>query len=133
MIEMHGWITIRETYECIEDEEENIREVLSQIKEEIKKIKCSDLEIKVQNGDFYTEFSLFTNRQGSNTEELFLFFKRVGTLAKGSYGLIYFWDDEDSHGKDNTFQVWVLARGNICIKDDMFLSPAIPTIEDACY
>ena len=44
--------------------------------------------------------------------------------------MIYLYNDEDRNGKENQFQVFLLARGKIEEKADPFLSPIIPTIED---
>ncbi|MEZ6068903.1 MAG: Imm7 family immunity protein [Pirellulales bacterium] len=61
-------------------------------------------------------------------------FQWVAENAPGSYGLLYVHDDEDrSRGIDhsNCFRVWRLCRGQLDEFDDPFLSPVIPTIEDA--
>lgn len=130
MIELHGWITIREHYEAIETEEENIDIVVSYIKEELNKQLWFHPQIKVLNGEYYMEFTLFANHKNSELEEVFQLYNIIGQAAKGSYGLIYLHDDEDNGGKENEFQVFVLAKGKVKQCKDSFLSPFIPLVED---
>lgn len=130
MIELHGWLTIRETYEAIFEEEEQIDLLVEKIQEEIHKLSWFKPEIKAQNGECFIEFSLFANRINPKSLEVFELYKQIGKIAKGSYGLIYFYDDGDTNGKENQFQVFSLARGVIKENRDPFLSPIIPTIED---
>lgn len=53
-------------------------------------------------------------------------------MAEGSYGLIYLYDDEAA-GRENQFQVFSLSRGSVKEFSDFYLSPIVPTIEDAEY
>lgn len=71
------------------------------------------------------------NRKDSETKEAFALSQKIGEIAEGSYGLIYLYDDEDTTGKENQFQVFVLARSIVKEVHDTFLSPITPTIEDA--
>lgn len=130
MIELHGWVTIRETYTATFEEEEKIDLLVARIKKEIGKLSWFKPEIKAQNGEWYVEFTLFSNRINTQISEVFELFKQIGKLAEGSYGLIYLYNDEDSHGKENQFQVFSLAKGLIKENIDSFLSPIIPMIED---
>lgn len=130
MVELHGWITIRETYRAIFEEEEKIDEVVARIKDEINKLSWFKPEIKTQNGEYFIEFTLFSNRINPQILEVFEFLIRISKLADGSYGLIYLYNDEDVNGKENQFQVFSLARGVIKENTDPFLSPIIPKIED---
>ena len=128
MLELHGWVTIRETYEV--DGEDNIDVVIDKINEEIEHLLYFKPQIRVKNGTYFLEFSLFPNRANSETQEVFKLYKRIGELAVGSYGLIYLHDDEEE-GKENQFQVFSLARGVVRELDDIYLSPIVPVIEDA--
>ncbi|MDE7204431.1 MAG: immunity 7 family protein [Lachnospiraceae bacterium] len=130
MIELHGWVTIRETYKVTFDEEEHIEIIVQKIRDEIDKLHWFKPIIKVMNGEWFLEFSLFSNRKDSRSREIFELYKRIGEIALGSYGLIYLYDDEDMEGKENLFQVFSLARGIVEEREDSFLSPVIPTIED---
>lgn len=67
-------------------------------------------------------------------EDIIDLYQWVAENLPGSYGLLYIHDDEDCYGEaDNTnrFVVWKLARGILTKEEDSFLSPCIPTIEDA--
>lgn len=130
MIELHGWVTIRETYKATFDEEEKVDLLVKRIQEIIEKSSWFKPEVKAQNGDWFIEFSIYTNRINSQTQEVFELYKNIGEIAEGSYGLIYMYNDEDTNGKENQFQVFSLARGIVKENIDPFLSPIIPTIED---
>ncbi len=129
MIELHGWVTIRETYK-VTFEEDNEGTFIEMIKKEIKNLSWFKPQIKILNGEWFLEFTIFANRKNSQTEEVFKLYNRIGELAEGSYGLIYLYDDEDV-GKENQFQVFSLSKGSIKEFRDSYLSPIVPTIEDA--
>lgn len=129
MLELHGWVTIRETYKVTDNEEENIDIIIEKLKREVEKLSWFKPQINALNGSCFLEFTLFSNRQNPQTQEVFRFYKRIGELAEGSYGLIYLYDDEDER-KGNEFQVFSLSRGTVKEFSDSYLSPIIPTIED---
>lgn len=55
----------------------------------------------------------------------------VRTRLPGSWGLLYERDDETTLPPGpNAFRVTVLARGELSVRSDPFLSPCIPVIED---
>jgi hypothetical protein len=131
MIELHGWITLRESYEY-DCENDNLGNIVMGIEKHINSMyfQPSELSLKRLNGVPSISITFRANRK---TEEIKSIFDLLGTIAdcaKGSYGLIYLHDDEDVDGKDNLFQVFVLARGIITEANDIFLSPFIPTVED---
>ena len=130
MIELHGWVTIRETYKAAFCEEDHIETIVQNIQDEIDRLRYFKPVLTAMNGDYFLEFSLFSNRQDSRSREIFELYKRIGEIAPGSYGLVYLYDDEDTVGKQNLFQVFSLARGIMKEREDSFLSPVIPTIED---
>lgn len=130
MVELHGWITIRETYSAFFKEEEKIDLLVARIKDEINRLSWFKPEIKAQNGEWFLEFTLFSNRINPQVLEVFEFCTWIGKVADGSYGLIYLYNDEDINGKENQFQVFSLTRGVVKENNDPFLSPIIPTIED---
>lgn len=101
MVEVHGWITLRETYKLVEDE----------------------------NGEYFIEFSRYANHRSGDVMDLLSLFETVGRIAEGSYGLLYMHDDEDREHY-NDFVVYRLARGRVTVFQDSFLSPLIPVVED---
>lgn len=131
MIELHGWLTVRETYEAIEESEEILLQQIEKIKEEIENLTWFKPELAGQNGTFFVQFTLCHNRLPNfQNSEVYGFFKRVGEIAPGSYGLIYLYDDEAQGSKKNEFQVFVLRRGVVEQLSDTFLSPFIPKVEN---
>ncbi|HYI77845.1 MAG TPA: Imm7 family immunity protein [Chryseolinea sp.] len=56
-------------------------------------------------------------------------FNWLGQHAPGSYGLLYYQDNETKEMDDN-FKVLVMKKGKVTEKADPFLSPRAPTIED---
>ena len=111
MIELHGWITIRETYKVTFEEDEKCI-YINKIKGEIENLSWFKPQVKALNGEWYLEFTIFANRKNYQTEEVFMLVNKIGELAKGSYGLIYLYDDE-AVGKENQFQVFSLSRGRV--------------------
>lgn len=130
MIELHGWLTIRETFEANFDED-NINGICIKIKNVIADMIDFKPIIQWKNGECFSEFSIYSNHNNLEVEEAISFFDVVGKIAKGSYGLLYLHDDENSNGFDNQFQVIILCRGKIRQCSDSYLSPFIPNVEDA--
>lgn len=129
MIELHGWVTIRETYKVtVEEDNEDI--IIDKIKKEIENLSWFKPQIKALNGEWFLEFTIFANRNNPETEEVFKLYTKIGELAEGSYGLIYLYDDE-AEGRENQFQVFALSKGSVKEFSDFYLSPIVPTIEDA--
>lgn len=127
MVEVHGWITLRETYEATD--EENFEMILKRVNDGIEKLRYSKLQIKRINGECFIEFLSCTNHMSSDVKEVISFFEIVGKVAKGSYGLLYVHNDEDKDSY-NDFMVYRLARGRVDIYRDNLLSPIVPIIED---
>ncbi|MDE7477665.1 MAG: immunity 7 family protein, partial [Lachnospiraceae bacterium] len=71
MIELHGWVTVRETYKATFDEEEHIELIIQKIQNEIDKLRWFKPTVKVMNGEWFLEFSLFSNRKDSRSREVF--------------------------------------------------------------
>lgn len=127
MVELHGFITLRESYEI--NDEENFGEILNKVNAEIKNLKYSSLQIKSVNGEHFIGFLSFTNHMSEDIKEMISFFGKVGKIAKGSYGLLYIHNDEDEDNY-NYFIVHRLARGRVDVYKDNLLSPTVPVLED---
>ncbi len=127
MVEVHGWITLRETYKVVDDED--MEGILERIRKVIDESEYPSLQIQVNNGEYFIEFSRYTNHLSGDVTGLLSIFETVGRIAEGSYGLLYMHNDEDS-GHYNEFVVYRLARGRVTAFQDSFLSPLIPTVED---
>ena len=102
MVEIHGWITIRETYEATD--EENFEMILKQVNDELEKLNYCNLNIKRINGECFIELLSCTNHMSLDVMELLSFFEIVGKVAKGSYGLLYMHNNEDEDNY-NSFMV----------------------------
>jgi hypothetical protein len=87
-------------------------------------------DVRWVNGVCMVWFAGCPNHRHDRVLDLFPW---LGRLAPGSYGLLYVWDDEagEAGEAENQFRVWRLARGLVEERADPFLSPCIPTIEDA--
>lgn len=60
------------------------------------------------------------------------FLEYVAQLLPGSFGLLYERDEEMTGAPgQNGFRVRVMARGELSLRLDPFLSPLQPVIEDA--
>lgn len=128
MVEMHGWITIRETYEVTD--EDNLNAIVDEVNSELEKLKYINPKVKWMNGEGYLQFALFTNHWSGDCQELVSVYYLIAKKAVGSYGLLYVHDDE-SKDDCNSFVVYKLARGKVERITDTLLSPFIPTVEDS--
>lgn len=130
MYEFHGWITLRETSGTSEDTK--LEETVAHLQNYIKNLHWEQglLDVRWVNGQLHLALSGFVNHKGEKEQEILSLYTYVSNITPGSYGLLYILDDEDSKGYDNTFQVYVLARGKINKNTDSFLSPFVPTVED---
>ena len=86
MVELHGWVTIRETYNAFFEEEKKVDLLVARIKEKINRLSWFKPEIKAQNGEWFLEFTLFSNRINPQIIEVFELYTWIGKEASGSYG-----------------------------------------------
>jgi hypothetical protein len=130
MYEFHGWVTIHET--TAEIDAGNLEGIIGNIQGYISKLSWSSglLKLYPANGMYHLAVGGCLNRKTSEAEDLLQLYRFIAEQAPGSYGLLYTWDDEDIEGYDNEFRVYVLARGNLQLKKDIYLSPCVPVVED---
>lgn len=132
MFTFHGWFVIAETtydYDIggLDTIITNLRILLSQTT-----WPSGFAEIRPLNGIYYLYMGGNTNRPLGYHATHTTILQYLAVHAPGSYGLLYWQDDEDdSPPGNNNFHVRVLARGKIEHRFDPFLSPAVPMIEDA--
>lgn len=129
MIELHGWLSIIETYKD-EDliSQLEIENINNTVKDIILKSDCG-IELQYMNGSPYINTLFCSNHRTAQVNQIIETYKRISQTATGSYGMIYFRDDEDAVYY-NAFQVYVFKRGRCVFKTDTDFSPCIPTIED---
>ncbi|HET9958476.1 MAG TPA: Imm7 family immunity protein [Polyangiaceae bacterium] len=84
--------------------------------------------IKV-NCDWLFQCSVSHNHKGDAQERLESVLRWITRRLPGSYGLVYYRDDEDPR-EANSYRVLVVSRGGVVERTDPFLSPVVPTIED---
>ena len=128
MVEMHGWITIRETYEVTDDS--NTEAIVDDINRNLDELGYSELKPKWMNGECCFQCSLYTNHWGGSNQDVLNTYYLIAKKAVGSYGLLYVYDDEAKIDSD-VFAVYKLARGKVERIVDNLLSPFIPTVEDS--
>ena len=132
MVELHGWAIIRESFTA-DDEDDNTELIVNSLSQEIKKLKIDEKHLRIDycNGEAFVTATKLTNHFSGDIKGIIGFFKHITLVAPGSYGLLYVHDDEDTNGFDNTFQVFVLSKGNFKLCQDPFLSPYTPMVEDS--
>ncbi len=127
MFEYHGWVTLADSPQATDDH--NLDRFLPELKQKIK-ILDDDfgvIGIKKININYQVWFMGCRNHRQEWVLDLFCF---IAQRSRGSYGLLYIWDDEHPE-YDNQFRVWRMAKGQVDTLKDAFLSPCIPTIEEA--
>ena len=134
MYEYHGWITVRTKYENIETEDEDdlLLKTVADIKKYIINLNWGHgvLDIRPINAEFHIWTSGYHNHKPLEKDSPVEFFRYVGDVAPGSYGILYVRDDYDmEHENYNKFKVYVLARGQLREYEDPFLSPFVPVVE----
>ena len=133
MFEYHGWISIIVAPYDVENEDEKLHQVVTYSKNLIEQTlpKHHIAELKPINGEYMASFAGLANHSSSVAEAIISIFKKIGQKAPGSYGILYFWNDEDTNS-NNKFSVGRLARGKFEVLEDCYLSPRIPKLEDPC-
>ena len=137
MFEFHGWATIRlpegdAAFKPIGrgpgyDAMKRLRQAINGAHDEF----CDFDVRRAGNGLVYLSAHGLRNHRYEPVIELF---RWMAAELPGSYGLLYVHDDEDGRrGSEfgNEFRVWRLARGRCEEMADPFLSPYIPTVEEA--
>ena len=128
MVEYYGWVKLCQSIDG--EDEENIGAISEMVKNQLKKIDFPEriLILQALNGSYILNVSGHTNHMSDDVYEMFDLFKFIGKNAVGSYGLLYFKNDEDTEAP-NTFKVWRLSKGELKEFKDTLLSPCNPTIE----
>ena len=125
MVEFHGWATIRyhthDTSQSLQDQ------CWKKIEDHIPSLPVPNLvHLQKYNGCDSLHIAGQHNHEAEYVIELF---RWIAQVAPGSYGILYFQDDEDEK-YENEFRVWRLCRGELTEHDDPLLSPYVPTVED---
>lgn len=129
MIELHGWLSISETYEN-EDlfSIAELESISQKVKDVVLKNSC-DVELKYMNGFPFITILICTNHRTKRIDKVIAAYKNIAEIATGSYGVIYIRDDENVIHY-NEFQIYIFKRGKCIYRMDTDFSPCIPSIED---
>lgn len=130
MYEVHGWFVIWHSGfdSKTEDQGRVNRMVRSYLQERPALHDYTDLRLR--KGEHFLTIEANPNHASDLRGEIDRLIAFLAAEAPGSYGLLYWRDDEDDSPPGGlNFRVIVLARGVISRRFDPFLSPAIPVIE----
>ncbi|WP_180970110.1 Imm7 family immunity protein [Deinococcus planocerae] len=129
MFEFHGWFALRNS--TSEEDDQAMWGIVVRLRERIRRLgweSSASAEVRPMNGTYFLFVHGNLNRRGFYGPELDDLLASVAAEAPGSYGVMYWRDSE--RGDDN-FTVRVMARGRLVDHPDPFLSPVVPTVEDA--
>lgn len=131
MHEFHGWFGLAETTSEIDDGGlvEAIEEMRPILERFVKPRSVAD--VTVLNGQYFVWVHGQTNRPRDEEKAIDDLLAFLARRLPGSWGLVY--DRSDDWGDPpfaRAFRVRVLARGSVSVREDPFLSPWQPTIED---
>lgn len=131
MVTIYAWLEIRATY-LDEDLHPEIDEekIYEEVNDMVKSLKHNEIQILEKNYSRYIQFSVLENHRTERTDEMLGVFEKISTVATGSYGMLYFLDDEDKELNDG-FRVFVSKKGKCTWEKDKFFSPCSRMIEDA--
>ena len=130
MVTIFAWLEIRATYldEDLHPEIDEIK-VFDDIDNLIKKLKYNELKVIEKNYSRFVQFSVMENHKTERTEEMISMYEKITKIATGSYGLLYYLDDEDEVYSDE-FRVLVSKKGKCEWKRDENFSPCSIMIEE---
>ncbi|MEA2563076.1 MAG: hypothetical protein QOH06_4580 [Acidobacteriota bacterium] len=131
MYEFHGWFGVRESVRDID--EGGLEAIIRSIRQLIDSFAwgAGYCALHVINGEYFVLTAGLRNHRGEEAHDLASLFSFLAHEAPGSYGLLYWRDDEDKSPPGPLFyRVRVLARGVVTDRVDPFLSPVIPALED---
>ena len=130
MFEFHGWVTIQEGWCEAQEDDALLENNVETIRSEAFRLAVEDFgckaEVATANGLHRLTIHGYRNHHQPWVLNLF---KAAGRIAKGSYGILYIHDDEDPD-MSNEFQVWIMIRGKVEMRNDTDLSPCMPKLED---
>ncbi|MFF2222477.1 Imm7 family immunity protein [Streptomyces globisporus] len=131
MYEFHGWFGIAESPE--ESDAGNLDAGIAELSSAIRNIDWAtgEVALKTHNGEFFVIANGLMNRRRDEAEELDELLHHICARFPGSWGLLYERSpDMETPPGQGAFRVRVMARGQIHLRLDPFLSPVQPVIED---
>ncbi|EMF02196.1 hypothetical protein J7W19_03650 [Streptomyces mobaraensis NBRC 13819 = DSM 40847] len=131
MYEFHGWFGISESPE--ESDSGSLEAGIVQLRSFIEDVDWATGEARLSqhNGEYFVFINGLMNRRRDEAEEIDQLLRHIATRFPGSWGLLYERSaDMDDPPGQGAFRVRVMARGEVQIRLDPFLSPVNPLIED---
>ncbi|MFG2628620.1 Imm7 family immunity protein [Streptomyces sp. NPDC048473] len=131
MYEFHGWFGVAESTE--ESDAGSLDSGIAELRARITEINWAtgEVELKVHNGEFFVLANGLMNRRRDEATDLDDLLHHIAIRFPGSWGLLYERSsDMDVPPGQGAFRVRVMARGEISVRLDPFLSPVRPIIED---
>ncbi|MGW7361234.1 Imm7 family immunity protein [Streptomyces sp. NPDC054802] len=131
MYEFHGWFGIAESPE--EADAGSLDPGIAELRQRIAEIDWAtgEVALKVHNGEYFVLANGLMNRRRDEAADLDGLLRHIATRFPGSWGLLYERSsDMDEPPGQGAFRVRVMARGEIQVRLDPFLSPVRPVIED---
>ncbi|MGW8885406.1 Imm7 family immunity protein [Streptomyces sp. NPDC055749] len=131
MYEFHGWFGVAESPE--ESDVGTLDSGIAELRTRVAGINWAtgEVELKVHNGEFFVLANGLMNRRRDEAADLESLLQYIAARFPGSWGLLYERSsDMDVPPGQGAFRVRVMARGEINVRLDPFLSPVRPTIED---
>ncbi|MCR5886526.1 immunity 7 family protein [Hymenobacter sp. J193] len=129
MIEIHGWITLRysDYHSEIDLQNAAVERFRQYMQQEYSWVLLQNYgRITTWNG--LESFSIHVLHNHKQEFYALKIFNWVAQELPGSYGLLYFHDEEDEN-RFNEFQVYVLKRGKLVEAQDQLLSPYWEAVE----
>jgi hypothetical protein len=132
MFEFHAWFGIAESPE--EADTGTLDEGLAELRSRIEALDWGtngEVVLRVFNGEWCVRADGTANRRRDEAAELYALVSFIAERFPGAWGLLYERaDDLPAPPGQGAFQVHVLARGELTLRLDPFLSPVRPVIED---
>ena len=128
MYEFHGWFGLSETTE--ESDAGHLNALVDELRDRLAGLGWSTATARLEwlNGQPFLTLDGLVNRMRDEAVDVERVLAWVAQHLPGSYGLLY--ERADELPDPGSFRVRVLARGGLTERQDPFLSPARPTIED---
>jgi Immunity protein 7 len=111
-------------FEAGDDVADELAASLARSLSESAGIANETVDLRVANGQFHLWLAGFHNHLDPTIVRLY---KAIAATAPGSYGILYTRDDDVS----NSWDRWVMRRGEVHREQDQDLSPHVGLVEDA--
>lgn len=131
MYTANGWFELAEDTE--ESDRGNLRSVVADLEVRLQELQghTAFSHVHALNGEYFLVVQVFANRRRHEAQQVDSLLEHLATALPGSWGILYDRDDEATEPPGpNAYRVRVLARGQITEREDPFLSPCNPVIED---